>query len=64
MLWLRWTASAEGQQAYAEGGRTPARPDVPAVDDTRPAHIYALGPDDMAAANQYEKTWKEIFQLR
>jgi iron(III) transport system substrate-binding protein len=64
MLWLRWTASPEGQQAYAEGGRTPARPDVPALDDTRPARIYALGPDDMAASAQYEKTWKEIFQLR
>ena len=64
MLWLRWTASEEGQQAYSEGGRTPSRPDVAALDDTRPARIYALGPDDMAASNQYEKTWKEIFQLR
>ncbi|HZR99296.1 MAG TPA: extracellular solute-binding protein [Chloroflexota bacterium] len=64
MLWLRWTASEEGQQAFSEGGRTPARPDVPAQDDTRPARIYALGPDDMAASSQYDKTWKEIFQLR
>ncbi len=64
MLWERWTASAEGQQAYAEGGRAPARPDVPALDDISPAHIYALGPDDMAQVSQYEKTWKEIFQLR
>jgi iron(III) transport system substrate-binding protein len=64
MLWERWAASEEGQQAFSEGGRTPARPDVAPMDNTRPERIYAMSPEDMAQSSQYEKTWKEIFQIR
>ena len=64
MLWQRWTASEEGQQAYAEGGRTPAHPNVQPREKTRPERIYPLGVDDIPNWNRYERTWKEIFQLR
>jgi ABC-type Fe3+ transport system substrate-binding protein len=64
MLWQRWAASEEGQQVYAEGGRTPALPSVAPRERNRPGKIYPIGPEDLAALNQFERTWKEIFQLR
>jgi iron(III) transport system substrate-binding protein len=64
MLWQRWIHSPEGQQAYAEGGRTPALPGVQARDNVRPERVYALGPEDVADTAKYERVWKEMFQLR
>jgi iron(III) transport system substrate-binding protein len=63
-LWARWTASEEGQTAYALGGRTPAHPKVEPVDKTRPQTIYALGVEDLKQLPKYNELWKEIFQLR
>jgi ABC-type Fe3+ transport system substrate-binding protein len=64
MLWYRWVASEEGQRAYVEGGRNGAHPNVPTGDSGRPERIYALGADDAASMNKYERVWKETFQLR
>jgi iron(III) transport system substrate-binding protein len=64
MLWQRWAASEEGQQAYAEGGRTPALPSVAPRERNRPEKIYPITPDDLAAMNRLDRTWKEVFQLR
>ena len=64
MLWYRWVASEEGQQAYADGGRSPAHPKVADKEQLRPATVYALGADEMATMNKYERVWKDLFQLR
>ncbi|HZR99295.1 MAG TPA: extracellular solute-binding protein [Chloroflexota bacterium] len=64
MLWQRWAHSPEGQQAYADGGRTPGLPSVPPRDKTRPDTVYALTPEDMAGAAKYQRIWKEAFQIR
>jgi ABC-type Fe3+ transport system substrate-binding protein len=64
VLWMRWVTSEEGQQAYAEGGRTPAHPKVEPRDKTRPDRVYALSPEEVSNLSKYERPWKEIFQLR
>jgi iron(III) transport system substrate-binding protein len=64
MLWQRWAHTPEGQQAYADGGRTPGLPSIPPRDKTRPDTVYALTPEDMAGAAKYQRIWKETFQLR
>jgi iron(III) transport system substrate-binding protein len=64
VLWMRWVTSEEGQQAYAEGGRTPAHPKVEPRDKTRPDRVYALSPEEVSNLGKYERPWKEIFQLR
>jgi hypothetical protein len=46
------------------GGRTPAHPKVEPIDKVRPKTIYAVGADDIKQFAKYEKTWKEIFQMR
>ena len=63
-LWQRWVHSEEGQQAYAESGRTPALPGVQVRDDVTPEKVYALGPDEVAQANKYQQAWREIFNVR
>jgi len=63
-LFARWAQSEEGQKVYAMGGRTPAHPKVEPIDKVRPKTIYAVGADDIKQFAKYEKTWKEIFQLR
>lgn len=63
-LYARWSASEEGQAAYAMGGRNPAHPKVEALDKIRPATIYAVTADDLKDFSKYEKIWKEIFKLR
>lgn len=64
MLWARWVASEEGQQAFAQGGRTPSHPKVEPKDKTRPQTIYAVGPEEIKGWAKYETVWKEIFKLR
>ena len=64
LLYARWSASEEGQSAYAKGGRNPAHPKVEPVDKVRPEKIYAVGADDLKDFAKYEKVWKEIFNLR
>lgn len=64
LLWTRWASSTEGQQAFAQGGRTPAHPKVEPRDKTRPATIYAVGPDEIRNWSKYEKEWKAVFKLR
>ncbi|HEY7064369.1 MAG TPA: ABC transporter substrate-binding protein [Chloroflexota bacterium] len=64
MLWQRWIHTEPGQQAYADGGRTPALPSVAPRDKTRPDAIYALTPEDMANSPKYQRIWKEAFQIR
>jgi len=64
MLWQRWAASEDGQRAYSEGGRIPAHPSVALPDVTRPDRVYPIGPAEIQAAAQHERTWKEIFDLR
>lgn len=64
MLWYRWAASEEGQQAYADAGRAPPHPSAVPREVLSPERVYSLGPDDLLAAKQHEGTWKAIFQLR
>lgn len=64
LLWARWAASEEGQKAFAEGGRTPAHPNVEPVEKVRPEKIYALSESDYKNFNDYQKTWKQVFGLR
>jgi iron(III) transport system substrate-binding protein len=63
-LWVRWTASDEGQQSYADAGSTPANPAVAPLEKTRPERIYALTADDLPDYPQAEKLWREVFRLR
>ena len=63
-LFYRWSASEEGQKAYAAGGRLPPHPKVEPVEKIRPAKLYPIGTEEIAQWPKYEKTWKEIFKLR
>ena len=64
MLFARWAASAEGQKAYAEGGRAPAHPKLQPIDPIKPEKLYPLGVDAIKEYPKYEKIWKDIFRLR
>jgi iron(III) transport system substrate-binding protein len=64
LLWARWAVSEEGQRAYAQAGETPAHPKVEPTEQTRPATVYMLAPDEVKEFPRYEKLWKEVFQLR
>jgi iron(III) transport system substrate-binding protein len=63
-LFYRWSASEEGQKAYAAGGRLPPHPKVEPREKIRPAVLYPIGTDEIKEWRRYEKTWKEIFKLR
>jgi iron(III) transport system substrate-binding protein len=63
-LFYRWSASEEGQKAYAAGGRLPPHPKVEPVEKIRPAVLYPIGTEDIKLWPKYEKVWKEIFKLR
>ena len=63
-LFYRWSASEEGQKAYAAGGRLPPHPKVEPVEKIRPAKLYPIGTEEIKEWPKYEKTWKEIFKLR
>jgi iron(III) transport system substrate-binding protein len=63
-LFYRWSASEEGQKAYAAGGRLPPHPKVQPVEKIRPAVVYPIGTDEIKDWKKYEKVWKEIFKLR
>src|SRR4249919_209131 len=63
-LFYRWSASEEGQKAYAAGGRLPPHPKVEPVEKIRPAVVYPIGTDEIKEWRRYEKVWKEIFKLR
>jgi iron(III) transport system substrate-binding protein len=63
-LFYRWSASEEGQKAYAAGGRLPPHPKVEPREKIRPAVLYPIGTDEIKDWKKYEKTWKEIFKLR
>jgi iron(III) transport system substrate-binding protein len=63
-LFYRWSASEEGQKAYAEGGRLPPHPKVEPREKIRPAVLYPIGTEEIKEWKRYEKTWKEIFKLR
>ena len=63
-LFYRWSASEEGQKAYAAGGRLPPHPKVEPVEKIRPAVLYPIGTDEIKDWKKYEKVWKEIFKLR
>ena len=63
-LFYRWSASEEGQKAYAAGGRLPPHPKVEPVEKIRPAVLYPIGTDEIKQWAKYEKVWKEIFKLR
>src|SRR5262245_54631989 len=63
-LFYRWSASEEGQKAYAAGGRLPPHPKVQPVEKIRPAILYPIGIDEIKDWRRYEKIWKEIFKLR
>ena len=64
LLWVRWAVSEEGQKVYAQAGETPAHPKVEPLEKIRPATPYMLTIDDVREFPRYEKTWKEIFQIR
>jgi iron(III) transport system substrate-binding protein len=64
MLWHRWVHGEEGQQAYAEGGRTPSHPNVQPKDRTRPEKIYPIGPEEVANMQKYQRIWNDVFQIR
>lgn len=64
LLWARWAVSEEGQKAYAQAGETPAHPKVEPLEKIRPAAPLMLSLDDIKEFPRYEKTWKEIFQIR
>ncbi len=63
-LFYRWSASEEGQKAYAAGGRLPPHPKVEPVDKIRPARLYPIGTAEIKQWPRYEKVWKEVFKLR
>jgi len=63
-LFYRWSASEEGQKAYAAGGRLPPHPKVEPVEKIKPATLYAIGTGEIKEWRRYEKSWKEIFKLR
>ena len=63
-LFYRWSASEEGQKAYAAGGRLPPHPKVEPVEKIRPAVLYPIGTDEIKDWRRYEKVWKETFKLR
>ncbi|HWP23161.1 MAG TPA: extracellular solute-binding protein [Candidatus Binatia bacterium] len=63
-LFYRWSASEEGQKAYAAGGRLPPHPKVQPREKIKPAVIYPIGTDEIKEWKRYEKVWKEIFKLR
>jgi iron(III) transport system substrate-binding protein len=63
-LFDRWVASEEGQRVYAKGGRTPTHPKVEPVEKTRPEKLYPIGVAEIKDWKKYEKSWKEIFNLR
>jgi iron(III) transport system substrate-binding protein len=64
LLWARWVASEEGQRTFAQAGETPAHPKVEPLEKVRPAAAYMLSQDDVKEFPKYERTWKEIFQIR
>jgi iron(III) transport system substrate-binding protein len=63
-LFLRWSASEEGQKVYAQGGRTPPHPKVEPTEKIRPQKIYPIGANEIKDWKKYEKIWKDIFKLR
>ena len=63
-LFYRWSASEEGQKAYAAGGRLPPHPKVEPVEKIRPAILYPIGTEEIKEWRRYEKSWKEIFKIR
>ena len=63
-LFYRWSASEEGQKAYAAGGRLPPHPKVEPIEKIRPAKLYPIGTTEIKQWPKYEKVWKEIFKLR
>lgn len=63
-LFYRWSASEEGQKAYAAGGRLPPHPKVEPVEKIRPAVLYPIGTNEIRDWKKYEKVWKEVFKLR
>lgn len=63
-LFYRWSASEEGQKAYAAGGRLPPHPKVEPVEKIRPATLYPIGTNEIKDWKKYEKIWKDIFKLR
>ena len=63
-LFYRWSASEEGQKAYAAGGRLPPHPKVEPVEKIRPATLYPIGTNEIKDWKKYEKVWKEVFKLR
>jgi iron(III) transport system substrate-binding protein len=63
-LFYRWSASEEGQKAYAAGGRLPPHPKVEPREKIRPAVVYPIGTEEIKEWRKYEKVWKEIFKLR
>jgi iron(III) transport system substrate-binding protein len=63
-LFYRWSASEEGQKAYAAGGRLPPHPKVEPVEKIRPAKLYPIGTAEIKEWPKYEKMWKDIFKLR
>jgi iron(III) transport system substrate-binding protein len=64
MLWHRWIHGEEGQQAYAEGGRTPSHPNVQPKDRTRPDKIYPMGTEEVGSMQKYQRVWNDVFQIR
>jgi len=64
LLFYRWSASEEGQKAYAAGGRLPPHPKVEPVEKIRPAKLYPIGTDEIRDWKKYEKIWKETFKIR
>jgi iron(III) transport system substrate-binding protein len=63
-LLVRWLASEEGQQLYAELGHTPANTAIAPVDRIRPDKIYPMTATDLVDYARYERQWREIFRLR
>jgi iron(III) transport system substrate-binding protein len=63
-LFYRWSASEEGQTAYAAGGRLPPHPKVEPKEKIRPAILYPIGTNEIKDWKKYEKVWKEVFKLR
>ena len=64
LLWARWAISEEGQRVWAQAGETPAHPHVEPLEKVRPTTTYMLTIEDIKEFPNYEKVWKEIFQIR
>jgi hypothetical protein len=61
MLWAGWAISEEGQESMLRPAKLPP---ILTWKRSRPNAACMLSGDDIKEFPEYEKLWKEIFQIR